>query len=278
MNPHYIKLLHDLNNLLLSEKKPSLYLRGSFGKQLLQVPEISAMLDCPQDPIWHPEGDVWQHTILVVDRAAELKSKLTSATDQSAFMLGAFFHDIGKPLTTVYKDNRWRSPAHDIKGSKICRNLLTDSDFSKEIIDKASSFVLEHLKPINLYKYRDNISDTAIRRLARRVNIEQLIYLAMADHFGRTTPDALAKEFPAGPWLLAKHLHIEKYDNKPKPILKGRHLAKYGVKPGSLMGKLISESLIAQIDGEIQNVNDAKKWAYHRLLELGYIDPGNFSS
>ncbi len=271
MNPDYIKLLHDLNNLLISEKKPSDFLCYDFGDRLLDLPEISAMRDCPQDPIWHPEGDVWEHTILVVDRAAELKSNFTSQNEQSAFMLGAFFHDIGKPLTTIYKDNRWRSPAHDIKGSKICRNMLSLAGFSESVINKASAYVLEHLKPINLFKYRDNLSDTAIRRLARRIEVQHLIYLAMADHFGRTTPDAISKEFPAGPWLINKYNKIKKYDNKPKPLLKGRYLTKFGVKPGKLMGTLISESLHAQIDGEIKSIDDAKKWAYKRLLEIGFL-------
>ncbi len=271
MNIDYNNTLHDLNRLLMEEKKPSNVLSSSFEQNLFEIPEIAAMVDCPQDPAWHPEGDVWQHTLLVVDRAAELKHNLISDSDKSAFMLGAFFHDIGKPLTTLYKDSRWRSPAHDIKGSKTCRNLLTVANFPPYIIEQASAFVVEHLKPINLYKYRDSISDTAIRRLARRIDIEQLIYLAMADHFGRTTDDALAKEFPAGPWLIEKHKTIAKYDNKPKPILKGRFLTKFGVKPGTLMGKLISDSLIAQIDGKIKTTEDAKTWAYNRLIEIGFF-------
>jgi tRNA nucleotidyltransferase (CCA-adding enzyme) len=271
MNIDYSYILHNLNNTLLFEKNPTSALSESLFSDLCKIPHIAAMIDCPQDPEWHPEGDVWSHTILVVEKATKYRHLFSTEVEKSAFMLGAFFHDIGKPLTTIYKDDRWRSPSHDVKGAKICRDLLLSANFPEHIANKAASYTLEHLKPINLYKNRDKVSNSAIRRLAARINISDLILLAKSDHFGRTTQDAIDEEFPAGDWLLAKYNSILKYDNKPKPLLKGRLLAGYGLKPGKIMGQILSESIRAQIDGEISNKEEARLWAKERLKQLGYL-------
>ena len=99
------------------------------------------------------------------------------------------------------------------------------------------------------------------------MDIEKLVRVATADHFGRTTPDAMAREFPAGEWLLEQSRNLNVLDNKPKPFLTGKYLVSLGMKPGPEMGKLIAESFELQLEGEIQNEGEVEKWARERLLE-----------
>ena len=101
-------------------------------KLLRFFPELQALVGVPQDPQWHPEGDVWQHTLMVVDEAAKLRAELNDTKDQMAYMLGALCHDFGKPATTVFKDERRR-----------LRRLLLQRD--DEVVDEALGLVLDLL-------------------------------------------------------------------------------------------------------------------------------------
>ena len=116
----------------------------------------------------------------------------------------------------------------------------------------------DHLKPFQLY--RDRASDGAIRRLALRVPIPRLVRVARADHFGRTTAEALAREDAAGAWLLtqAARLHVE--DKAPQPLLLGRHLIARGMKPGPAFGVLLKEAFEAQLEGAFADENGALLW------------------
>ncbi|WP_352430365.1 HD domain-containing protein, partial [Pyrinomonas sp.] len=98
---------------LLGADRPSIGLRWlvELGAVHQLFPEIEALIGCPQDPEWHPEGDVFTHTLLVVDRARELVADLDRPR-RLALMLAALCHDFGKPLTTQFIDGRLRAPAH----------------------------------------------------------------------------------------------------------------------------------------------------------------------
>jgi tRNA nucleotidyltransferase (CCA-adding enzyme) len=93
------------------------------------------------------------------------------------------------------------------------------------------------------------------------------VRVARADHFGRTTPDALAREFPAGEWLLEQSRLLNVLAERPKPFLTGKFLLGLGMKPGREMGKLIAESFEMQLEGELADPEAAQEWARARLLE-----------
>ena len=101
--------------------------------------------------------------------------------------------------------------------------------------------------------------------MALRVSIPELVLVAEADHFGRTTEDALRREFPAKQWLLDQASKLDVRDEKPKPFLKGRHLLQLGMRPGPQMGKVLEEAFALQLDGAIVDLDGAKAWANQRL-------------
>ncbi len=197
-----------LYNSIISEKKPSdclIYLKEN--GLISNIAELQTLIGTPQDPQWHPEGDVWAHTLLVIDYAATLRDHF-ELNDYVAFILGALCHDIGKPYTTIWDKGRWRSPQHDVIGTVACSNLLLKMKVEPHISNVVIKYVVEHLRPMQLYKVRDNVSKQAIINLEKRIHIPHLIMLATADHLGRTTEDAINKESPHCQWLMDKYTDI----------------------------------------------------------------------
>lgn len=227
---------------------------------------LHALIGCPQEQQWHPEGDVWSHTLMVIDEAAAIaRDDGLHPNDTLCLTLAALCHDLGKPSTTQFEDGRLRSRAHDSAGELPTRALLTQLGAPHALIDDVVALVLDHLKPFQLYTERDHISDGALRRLALRVPIARLVRLARADHFGRTTTDALTKHDPAGPWLLAQARRLDVDSKVPRPILLGRHLIAQGLKPGAHFKALLSAAFAAQLDGEFATEHDAIAWLTRHL-------------
>ena len=258
------RLLGEFAKLLLRAERPS------FGLEILRqtkalrfFPELEALIGVPQDPTWHPEGCVWTHTLMVVDEAAKLR--VGEEKNDLVLMFGALCHDFGKPETTIWKDGHWRSPAHDVMGMQPTEKFLRRLTDEASLIEKVTVLVREHLRPSMLYNDREKVTPGAIRRLALRVSIPELLLVAEADHFGRTTEDALRREFPAKQWLLDQASKLDVRDEKPKPLLKGRHLLQLGMRPGPQMGKVLEEAFALQLDGAIVDLDGAKAWANQRL-------------
>ena len=144
-------------------------------------PELVALVGCPQEEEWHPEGDVDVHTMLVCDRARELIDDLPYPKKVTV-MLGALCHDLGKPPTTKFEDGRIRSIAHDDAGVEPTLSLLDTLNIHTldgyDVRSQVVALVKEHLKPGMLHKVRDEVGDGAFRRLARRVEPDLLYRVA----------------------------------------------------------------------------------------------------
>lgn len=253
------RIFEEMKKLLLA-KKPSLGLKIIRETKAIELfPELEALIDCPQDKEWHPEGDVWTHTLMVVDEAVKLVEGLAEE-EKLLVITGALCHDFGKPLTTIEKDGRIKSPAHEQAGILPTETFLETLGFPKKLIPDVVSLVKDHLKPYQLYNKRDEINDSAIRRLAARVNIDRLILVSEADFLGRTTKEALAGHDPSKSWLLDKFNQILGTERTIKPLLLGRHLLALGEKPGSHFTYILHEAFQAQMDGEFLDEDEAVVW------------------
>lgn len=204
-------------------------------------PELEAMDGCEQEPEWHPEGDVWVHTLMVVDEATLFRTG--DRENDLILMFGALCHDLGKPSTTQKMDGRVRSLEHESAGAAPTSAFLGRlKGIPDRVIEAVIALVKTHLTPAHWQK--GAAGPAAYRRLARKLekagtNLEMLEKVARADHFGRTTPDALAKEFPAGELFLenVRALQIEK--EAPKDVVLGRHLISHGFSPGPDFGSIL---------------------------------------
>ena len=253
------RIFAEFEKLLLLAEKPSRGLTVALEAGILkQHPELAALVGCPQDPTWHPEGDVWAHTLMVVDAAAALRTG--DAKADLALMFGALCHDLGKPATTHTKGGRIVSPGHAAEGVEPTRRFMGRISQDAELLEAVLDFVRYHLRPAEFYRVRHEIGAASIRRLALQVNIEDLVRVARADHLGRTTPDALAGEFPAGEWLLAKAAELDVQERGPAPILLGRHLLTRGYAPGPELGEKLREAFEAQLEGAFDDIEGALRW------------------
>ncbi len=109
------RVFAELEKLLLRSEKPSIGFELLRETKLLRFfPEVEALVGVPQEPDWHPEGDVWIHTMMVLDEAAKLRTG--SVDEDLALMYGALAHDFGKPSTTRTIGGRITSYEHDVKG------------------------------------------------------------------------------------------------------------------------------------------------------------------
>lgn len=210
--------------------------------------EIDALRDVQQDPHWHPEGDVYIHTAMVMDAAVQLRNG--ERTHDLALMFGALCHDLGKAPTTEYEGGRWRSKNHDNAGIPLTESLLSQIHCPHKLIKQVSALVAHHLKPVSLQK--GNAGPGAYRRLARAcgdagINMRLLAEVCEADHRGRTTDDALDPEISYIKSFMDIIDDLAITDSAPTPIVQGRDLIEAGVKPGKKMGILLKRCFDYQL-------------------------------
>ena len=229
-------------------------------------PELLALAGCPQEAEWHPEGDVWVHTLQVIDRARERIDDLDRPR-QIAIMLGAVCHDFGKPGTTAFIDGRIRSRDHEEQGvpptlvflDRLKVNSIDGYDVRRQIV----GLVAQHLKPGSWHKVRDQVGDGAFRRLAHKVDLELLARVAKADCTGREPGHF---DCSAMDWFLDRARALGVEHRPPAPLLLGRHLLELGVAPGPRVGEVLKAVYEQQMDGLVTTL-DAAIEAAKRLLQ-----------
>jgi tRNA nucleotidyltransferase (CCA-adding enzyme) len=263
------RIFGEIEKALLQARRPSIAfaLLAEWNQLSAIAPELVPLAATPQDPEWHPEGDVWTHTLLALDEARDLIDDL-DAPRALAVMLGTLCHDLGKPSTTKVEDGRIRSRGHEEAGVAPTLALLdrwnVHTRESFPVRDQVVALVRDHLKPGALYKVRGEVSVGAIRRLARRVEADLLYRVASADCLGRTG------DFPtvAMEWFIAEVRRLSVERTGPAPLLLGRDILALGVKPGPVVGKVLGEVYEQQLDSRVQTREDALALA-RRLLSPG---------
>jgi len=262
----------EFEKLLLLASRPSmgLALALELGVVAALFPELMALAGCPQEPEWHPEGDVWVHTLQVVDRARTRIADL-ARPQQLTVMLGAVCHDLGKPLTTAVIDGRIRSMNHEEQGVAPATTLLdrlnVHSIDGYDVRKQVLGITAQHLKPGAWYKVRDEVGDGAFRRLAQKVDLELLARVAKSDCEGRLPGqfDCSAME-----WFLERARALGVEHQAPRPILLGRHVLALGIEPGPRVGGILKRVYELQLDGRIATLDEAVA-AARELLSTGAV-------
>jgi tRNA nucleotidyltransferase (CCA-adding enzyme) len=248
----------EFEKLLLKAERPSIgfALAREVGVTSALLPEMHALIGCPQEPEWHPEGDVWIHTLMVIDEARRRNGDL-ARPPLAAVMLAAVCHDFGKPATTAVIDGRIRSLGHEEAGLAPATQLLDRLNVNSldgfDVRSQVLAITAHHLKPGAFSKVRDQLTDGAFRRLAQKVDMELLARVAKADCCGRTGEfDCSAMD-----WFLEKSRALGVEHQPPAPILMGRHLLPLGVPPGPRLGEILKQVYELQLDGEIADLESA---------------------
>jgi len=227
-------------------------------------PEIGALAGTPQDPEWHPEGDVSVHTMLVLDAAARIAERDRLEGDERAvLMFSALAHDFAKATTTVMRERdgrlRWTSFGHDAEGGPMARAFLERIGIKNAIIDQVVPMVENHLASSSIGR---DATPRAVRRLAMRLapaNITQLLRLIEADYSGRPP---LPGGLPESALRIRDMAAAQSVERKPQPpLILGRHVLPYfGGQPGKHIGEVVDAAYEAQADGAFSTEEEALRW------------------
>jgi tRNA nucleotidyltransferase (CCA-adding enzyme) len=262
------RVFGEIQKLLLQARRPSIgfALMREWGLLEAVAPELIPLIGTPQDPEWHPEGDVWVHTLLALDQAVPLLEGLDTPR-ALAIMLGTLAHDLGKPGTTEMRDGRLRSYGHEEAGLPATEALLDRWNLHRlqgyDVRAQVLGLVGNHLKPGQFYDDRERVSDGAIRRLARKCEPSLLYRVARADCLGRTG------DFPpvAMEWFLERVRQLEVAERPPAPLLQGRHVLELGIAPGPEVGRIVRAVYERQLDGAVSTLGQAKEEARRMVSE-----------
>jgi tRNA nucleotidyltransferase (CCA-adding enzyme) len=248
----------EIEKLLLRARQPSLGFALALELGVIEqiFPELDSLVGCPQEPEWHPEGDVWVHTLLVIDQA-RMRIDDLPYPQQVAVMLGAVCHDFGKPPTTAFIDGRIRSLNHEEEGvtpatamlDRLNIHSLQGYDVRREVL----GIVAHHLKPGMFYKAQPQVSDGAFRRLAQKVNLDLLARVARADCEGRGG----GFDCSAMDWFTTRARELGVEHAPPDPLVKGRHLLALGALPGPAIGEVLRDVYERQLEGTVATFDDA---------------------
>jgi len=300
------RVYEEWKKLLLKSPKPStgFDLMRKWGITERYFPELHALIGVPQDPKWHPEGDVWVHTMMSIDAMERLirnesafsvehpkgichfvraRSALREEKQKLKLLFAVLCHDFGKPLTTTIELKNgevvmWchggelptqqeikkvRSLGHEKAGLEPTRTLMYRLMQEHDFIESILPLVEYHLKPSQFYK--QGAKDGAIRRLATKVNIEELVWVAKADFLGRMTDEARRGKYEAGEWLLERAAYLDVREKAPEPLLLGRDLIALGLKPSPLFKSLLDEVYSLQMDGNLKNKEEARAYIKKKI-------------
>jgi tRNA nucleotidyltransferase (CCA-adding enzyme) len=249
----------EVEKLLLKAERPSIGLEWAdrLGVVDRLFPELRALKGCPQEPEWHPEGDVWVHTLLAIDRAKQ-EIRGLPREKQIAVLLAVLCHDLGKPSSTAVVDGRIRSYEHEAAGIEPARALLERLNIHTlagyDLRGQVIALVAHHLTPSHWFKNRDNVGDGAIRRLARKLEPELLYRVSRADCLGRTGEFSTE----AQEWFIERVRSLGVEERPPAPILLGRHLLEMGLSPGPEIGRVTRAVYEMQLDGRVADLEGAR--------------------
>lgn len=222
-------------------------------------PEVLGLVGIPQDSEWHPEGDVWRHTCMAMDAAAEIADREgLGPTERAVLVFGALCHDMGKGDTTVITDDgRIVSPGHASVSGRLAETFMVSVGAPAGIVRQVVALVDEHMFHIG------DPGRRGVRRLVQRLgrgctSVRMLAWLVEADHSARPPlaggmPEAMVR-------VMAMADEIGAVAGIPDPLVMGRHLLPLGWDPGPGMGRMLQAAHAAQMEGVFDTVEDGIAW------------------
>lgn len=234
------RVMGELEKALLKAETPSVFFEElrRMGQLSVWFPEAGALIGVPQPPQHHPEGDVWNHTMQVLDEAAKLRALTQSPL---CLMLAALCHDFGKPGTTAEIDGRLRALGHEKAGLPVAEAFLRRLTSETKLIQGVLDLVRLHMAPNKLVG--DGAGVKAFLRLYdKALAPEELLLIARADYMGRQGPETDETA------LAAAYVPVEKKqrdtlalyrERMAAPCVMGRDLIEAGMKPGPELGRAL---------------------------------------
>lgn len=232
----------ELAKALLRSDSPSVFFEELRRMDQLSFwfPELEALIGLPQDPLYHPEGDVWIHTMEVIDRAAALRDK----TDEPlSFMLLCLCHDFGKAVTTELIKGRYHAYQHEVKGIPVIESFLRRIVKEKSIRRYVTGMVPLHMRP-NVAAFSKPSVKSTNRLFYEAASPGDLVYFAICDK-----PVLAGEEnFTGDSDFLWERLSVFEA-TMAKPHITGKDLIEAGISPGEELGRLLDYALKLRLAG-----------------------------
>lgn len=227
------RILGELEKALLKAPRPSVFF--SILRQMNQLkdwfPEVEALIGIPQEPRFHPEGDVWNHTMLVLDEAAKLRDK---AKQPLALMLSALCHDFGKRDAIQDDHGRIRALGHEEAGIPIAEGFLARITTEKRLHKYVQNMVELHMRP-NIMAAQQSSGKSFCKLFDRSICPEDLLLLAKADAMGR----AIEQDYGPTDAFLQERLE-EFHEIMSRPFVQGADLMEAGFRPDKDFGEALA--------------------------------------
>ena len=208
------------------------------------LPDVEIMRGVEQPPEFHPEGDVFVHTCLVLEKLFENQEGVVSPE----LAMGALLHDVGKPPTFSVSD-RIRFNGHDRLGADMSKKICRDLKFSNKQIEIIYELIKEHLKFKDVFKMKKS----TLKRFIGMPHFEEHMALHLADC---QASHGITKAYD---FIMEKFDEFEDEEIKPAPLLSGKELIEMGYNPGPLFTEILNFVEEAQLEGNIQSSDEAKQ-------------------
>ena len=231
---------------IITQKNPGhgLKMLSECGLLKYVLSDVEIMNGVEQPPQFHPEGDVFIHTCLVLDKLFQNEDGVVSPE----LAMGALLHDVGKPPTFSVSD-RIRFNGHDKLGAEMSKKICRDLKLSNKQIEIIYSLIKEHLK----FKDVSKMKKSTLKRFIGMPHFEEHMALHLADcQASHGITDAYD-------FIMEKFSEFEEEEIKPAPLLSGKELIEMGYKPGPLFSEILNFVEEAQLEGEIEDMEDARK-------------------
>ncbi|MEG1259154.1 MAG: CCA tRNA nucleotidyltransferase [Akkermansia sp.] len=229
--------------LLCPRRREGVELLVETGLMRYIIPEIEALIGCEQPPKWHPEGDVFTHTMMMLD---ELPIEEGSASLE--LVLSTLLHDIGKPVAMFREPSgRIRFSGHDDVGREMSHDILKRLHYSNVVIDAVSFMVGRHMQFINV----QNMREGKVKQFMASPVFEDELLLHRADCL--CSNGALDNY----DYLVEKRVQKASTPILPKPLLTGKHLIDLGWTPGKEFKSVLDYVFMEQLEGRVCSLKDA---------------------
>ena len=249
----------ELSKALMKAKKPSVFFDElrKMGQLSQWFPEIEALIGVPQNPVHHPEGDVWSHTLMVLDAAAKLRC---DAKYPEGFMMSALTHDLGKAVSTLVEENKVSAIGHEKTGVELARQFLRRISNENRLTHYVLNMVELHMRPNMMASVRASRKATS-KMFDRSVCPEDLLLLPKADYFGKGN----AEDYSMTEAFLQERLSFFQ-ELMSRPFVQGRDLIEAGIEPGADFNEALAYSHKMRLAGVPKADALAQALAYIRKM------------
>ena len=222
----------EMKKALLKSKKPSLFFENLREMNQLGYwfKELEQLIGIEQNKKYHPEGDVWTHTMIVLDNAAKFRDEVG---DAYSFMLFALMHDLGKIETTDIIDGEIHSYQHEIVGVEIAERFLERVCHEKKVKNYVLKSIPLHMRPSMLFESKSKVKKTN-KLFDEAVEPKDLIYFSLCDKHVETSKE---EELEKKEFLFERFRVYE--ETMEQPYITGKDLLELGFKSGVELGKML---------------------------------------